>query len=66
MKIDQTILFGDFRPVNSGTIIWIALQEDYQLHIYGAKLDQAEEYAIRLPDLLELHLENDTPNIYIT
>ncbi|CAF4538087.1 unnamed protein product [Rotaria sp. Silwood1] len=57
--IDRTVLFGDFRTVNSGTNIWIALQEDYQLHIYGAKLDQAEEYSIVLSDLIELHLESD-------
>ncbi|UJR15044.1 hypothetical protein I4U23_002017 [Adineta vaga] len=58
--IDETVLFGDFRTNNSGTVIWIALQEDYQLHVYGAKLDQAEDYAIRLPDLLELQLDNET------
>ncbi|CAF3803728.1 unnamed protein product [Rotaria sordida] len=58
--IDRTILFGDFRTVNSGTNIWIALQEDYHLHIYGAKLDQAEEYSINLCDLIELQLESDT------
>ncbi|CAF1473220.1 unnamed protein product [Adineta steineri] len=59
-EIDETILFGDFRAVNSGTTIWIALQEDYQLHIYGARLDQAEDYSIKLPDLLELQLDEDT------
>jgi len=59
-EVDQTILFGDFRTINSGVIIWIALQEDFQLHIYGGKLDQAEEYAIKLPDLLEIQLEADT------
>ncbi len=59
-EIDQTIIFGDFRTVNSGGIIWIALQEDYQLHVYGAKLDQAEDYSIRLPDLLDLQFENET------
>jgi hypothetical protein len=56
-EVDQTVLFGDFRTVNSGMIIWIALQEDYQLHIYGAKLDQAEEYSIKLPDLLDLQVD---------
>jgi hypothetical protein len=59
-EIDQTILFGDFRTINSGIIIWIALQEDFQLHIYGGKLDQAEEYAIKLPELLDIQLESDT------
>lgn len=57
---DQTILFGDFRLVQSGTIIWAALQEDYQLHVYGAKLDRAEDYAIKLSDLLELTFDAET------
>ena len=59
-EVDQTILFGDFRTVNSGTNVWIALQEDYQLHVYGAKLDQAEEYSIALPDLIGVELELST------
>ena len=54
-EVDETILFGDFRTVNSGVSIWVALQEDFCLHVYTSRLDQAEEYAIRLPDLLELH-----------
>jgi hypothetical protein len=56
-ELDQTVLFGDFRTVNSGMIVWIALQEDYQLHIYGAKLDQAEEYCIKLSDLVQLEVD---------
>ncbi len=59
-EVDETILFGDFRTINSGVLIWIALQEDYQLHIYGGKLDQAEEYAIKLPDLIDIQLETET------
>ncbi len=59
-EIDQTILFGDFRAINAGLTIWMALQEDFQLHIYGGKLDQAEEYAIKLSDLLDIQLESDT------
>ena len=59
-EVDETVLFGDFRAVHSGSIVWIALQEDYQLHVYGGKLDQAEDYAIKLPELLEIQLESDT------
>lgn len=58
--VDRTILFGDFRSVSSGTIVWIALQEDYVLHVYGAKLDVAEEYSIALSELIELKLESET------
>jgi hypothetical protein len=59
-EVDQTILFGDFRSVQSGVVIWMALQEDYQLHIFGGKLDQAEDYSIKLPELLEMQLEAET------
>lgn len=59
-EVDQTILFGDFRGVQSGTVVWIALQEDHQLHVYGGKLDQAEDYAIKLPDILDIQLESET------
>lgn len=56
--VDQTILFGDFRPINSNTSVWIALQEDYQLHVFAAKLDQAEDYAIKVPELIEIHFDS--------
>ena len=59
-EIDQTILFGDFRPLNSNTVVWISLQEDFQLHVYGAKLDEAEDFSIRLPELLDYQFEADT------
>ncbi|CAF1574678.1 unnamed protein product [Adineta ricciae] len=59
-EVDETILFGDFRTNNSGATVWIALQEDYQLHVYGARLDQAEDYAIKLSDLLDLQLDKDS------
>ena len=58
--VERTILFGDMRGVQSGTVLWIALQEDYQLHVYGGKLDQAEDYAIKLPEVLEFQLESET------
>ncbi|CAF3455254.1 unnamed protein product [Rotaria socialis] len=58
--VDQTILFGDFRSVSSGTLVWIALQEDFQLHVFGAKLDEAEDYCIILSDLLDLQFEAET------
>ncbi|CAF4978864.1 unnamed protein product [Rotaria magnacalcarata] len=58
--VDRTILFGDFRSVSSGTIVWIALQEDFQLHVFGAKLDEAEDYCIILSDLRDLQFEADT------
>lgn len=59
-EVDQTILFGDLRAVHSGTVVWVALQEDYQLHVYGGKLDQAEDYAIKLPEVLDIQLEAET------
>lgn len=59
-EVDQTVLFGDFHTQNSGVNVWIALQEDYILHVYGGKLDQAEEYSIKLFDLLELTIDIET------
>jgi hypothetical protein len=35
-------------------MVWIELQEDYQLHIYGGKLDQVEDYSINLLELREI------------
>jgi hypothetical protein len=51
---NTTILFGDFHCISSNSIVWIDLQEDHQLHIYGAKLDQIEDFSINLPELREL------------
>jgi hypothetical protein len=50
----KTILFGDFRCISSNAMVWIELQEDYQLHIYGGKLDQVEDYSINLLELREI------------
>ena len=50
----RTILFGDFRLDSSGSVVWVALEEDYRLHIYGAKLDEVEDDSIDLCDLLGL------------
>lgn len=47
-RIDKTILFGDFLSTKTGNIVWIALEEDHQLHVYGARLDQVEDYIISL------------------
>ncbi len=51
---NTTILFGDFHYISSNSIVWIDLQEDHQLHIYGAKLDQIEDFSINLTELREL------------
>jgi hypothetical protein len=50
----KTILFGDFRCISSNSMVWIELQEDYQLHIYAGKLDQVEDYTINLPELRDI------------
>ena len=57
---DKTILFGDFRYVSSKSIVWIELQEDYCLHVYGAKLDQLEDFSIDLTELTEILLIRET------
>ena len=57
---DRTILAGDFRSASTNTTVWIALQEDHRLHVYGARLDEVEDYSIKLVDLQELVLANET------
>ena len=47
-KPDQTILFGNFFSHTTESTVWISLEEDYQLHIYGAELDQVQDYVIPL------------------
>jgi len=59
-EIDETILFGDFRPMNSNSSVWIALQEDHILHVYSARLDQAEDYSIKVPDLIDIDFKVDS------
>ena len=56
----RTVLFGDFRPVNSNTSVWFSLQEDLQLHVYAARLDQAEDFVIKLIDLVDFRFDSDS------
>ena len=56
----KTILLGDFRCLSSNTIVWIELQEDYQLHIYTGKLDQVEDFSINLLELREISFLEET------
>ena len=51
---DRTILFGNFSMDSSGASVWVALEDDYRLHLYGAKLDEVEDDSIDLCDLLGL------------
>ncbi|CAF4293434.1 unnamed protein product, partial [Didymodactylos carnosus] len=48
---DQTILFSDFRYDSKS--LWVALQEDLELHVYGARLDKAEDFSIKLKTIHE-------------
>ncbi|CAF1594046.1 unnamed protein product [Rotaria sp. Silwood1] len=57
---NKTILFGDFRFFPLKSIIWIELQEDYQLHIYGGKLDQVEDFSIDLSELNNIIFVQET------
>ncbi|CAF2737564.1 unnamed protein product [Rotaria sp. Silwood2] len=57
---NKTILFGDFRLLPSKSTNWIELQEDYQLHIYGGKLDQVEDFSINLSELIKIVFMQDT------
>ena len=57
---NKTILFGDFRCSSSKSIVWIDLQQDYQLHIYNGKLDQVEDYSINLSELIDTLLTEVT------
>ena len=54
------ILFGDFRCISSNSIVWIDLQEDYHLHIYGARLDQVEDDSINLPEIRKMSFSEET------
>lgn len=58
--IERTILYGDFRMTSGNEVVWISLQEDFHLHVFGGKLDQAENHAIKLSDLVDIQLDNDT------
>ena len=57
---DKTILFGDFRCISSKSTVWLELQEDYCLHVYGAKLDQLEDFSIDLTELNDILLLRKT------
>ncbi len=57
---NQTILFGDFHCNSSNSIVWIELQEDYQLHIYNGKLDQVEDFSINLFELRDISFIEET------
>ncbi|CAF4667476.1 unnamed protein product [Rotaria socialis] len=57
---NKMILFGDFRYFQSKSIIWIELQEDFQLHAFGAKLDQVEDFSINLLELNEILFIKET------
>ncbi|CAF1168020.1 unnamed protein product [Rotaria sordida] len=57
---NKTILFGNFRLFPLKPIIWIELQEDYQLHIYGGKLDQVEDFSINLSELINILFIQET------
>ncbi|CAF0862570.1 unnamed protein product [Didymodactylos carnosus] len=60
---DRTILFSDFRYESKS--IWMALQEDFILHIYGARLDKAEDFAIKLDTICDCLCDRETYTITI-
>ncbi|CAF0824211.1 unnamed protein product [Adineta ricciae] len=57
---NRTILFGDFENLATNVIVWIDLQDDHYLYIYGAKLDQVEEFSINLIELCEMSKNEET------
>lgn len=63
---ERTIIFGDFIPSNSNNPVWIALQEDFILHVYAGKLDQAEEYCIKLLEISYMKYDKDTRSFTFT
>ncbi|CAF1530682.1 unnamed protein product, partial [Didymodactylos carnosus] len=60
---DQTILFSDFRYDSKS--LWVALQEDLELHVYGARLDKAEDFSIKLKTIHECSYDYDSHTITI-
>ncbi|UJR31635.1 hypothetical protein I4U23_019117 [Adineta vaga] len=56
----RTILFGDFEYASTNSTVWIDLQEDHHLYIYGAKLDLVEDFMIDLTQLCEMSLNEKT------
>ncbi len=61
----KTILFGDFRCVSSNSTVWIELQDDYQLRIYGGKLDQVEDFSINLLELRDMSFLEETRTLVL-
>ncbi|CAF1356720.1 unnamed protein product [Rotaria magnacalcarata] len=57
---NKMILFGDFRYFQSKSMIWIELQEDFQLHAFNAKLDQVEDFSINLLEINEILFIKET------
>lgn len=54
------ILFGDFHLGLSRNKVWIALDEDLHLHVYGARLDAVEEYSMDLTKIKKINVEEKT------
>lgn len=61
----RTILYGDFEYTTAGASIWVDLQDDHRLHIYGAKLDQLEDFAIDLTEFRDITLKEKTCTIVV-
>ena len=53
----QVILFGDFQLGMTRNRVWITLEEDFHLHIYGARLDDVEDSSINLTKVKKLALD---------
>lgn len=57
---NKTILFGDFRYFLTRSVVWIELQEDFHLRIYGGKLDIVEDFSINLLEINDILFMRET------